>query len=51
MKVTQKREIREREYLVPRGSVTQIALLQIACSPLKGALKRVGVCGVERRQW
>lgn len=35
---------REREYLVHGGTATQTALFQIACSPLKAALKSVGVC-------
>lgn len=45
------RRSKKREYLVLGGTVTQTALFQIACSPLKGALKSVGVCGVERRRW
>lgn len=37
----------EREYLVLGGRATQTALFRIACSPLKGALKSVGVRGRE----
>lgn len=33
-----------KEYIVLGGTVTQTALFQKTCSPLKGALKSVGVC-------